>query len=63
MLYDEMLVAHKKIGLPTSYGDLAKIGVTKGHIIKGIKDIKHKNCLYLEYFHGGDFSILDRVSR
>ncbi|MCX6781583.1 MAG: iron-containing alcohol dehydrogenase [Candidatus Magasanikbacteria bacterium] len=43
-LYNKMRVIYEKTGLPTTYESLAKLGVNKENLVKGIRDISKLNA-------------------
>ncbi len=50
ILYDKMRLIYQKIGLPTTYEGLAKIGVTKKQLQYGLKKIKnYKTFMSVNY--------------
>lgn len=60
-LYDSLRGAYQKLGLPTSYDDLRKIGIERGHLVGGLKGIQQTGTYLGDYFASGDYSLLDRV--
>ncbi len=60
-LYNEMRNAHKKTGLPLTYGDLSNIQLSKVDLMQGIAGLDTKDCLYSDYFSSRDYSVLDRI--
>ncbi|MEA2878536.1 MAG: glycerol-phosphate dehydrogenase [Hyphomicrobiales bacterium] len=62
-LYECMRRVHQKTGLPLRDEDLKRLGVSRAHIVEGIRTLRSQGlrCLYDEFFAKDDFSLLNRV--
>ncbi len=60
-LYEQLVTAYEKLGLPLSYAELHDIGIEREHIVDGLKSIAGSNTHLGDHFAQGDYSLLDRV--
>ena len=60
-LYLRVKALHEKLGLPHRLADLAALGVTLEDIETGLGELSDRECLYRDYFAGGDYSIVTRI--
>lgn len=60
-LYGKLRKAHEIVGLPRTYTDLAVIGILKEHIERGLASLEMPDCLFADYFAGGNYDVLDRI--
>lgn len=52
---------YEKSGLPTTYGDLAQIGVHREHILHGLDELAETNCLLGRLYRQYAFRMADEV--
>jgi len=60
-LYEQLVTAYTKLGLPLSYAELQNIGVKRKHIVDGLESIAESNTHLGDHFAQRDYSLLDRV--
>lgn len=59
LFYDNLRAAHKVLGLPLTYADLAAIGVTKSHLLRGLETVNKTHRQW--YAKHIDSTVLDKV--
>ena len=60
-LYDQLVSAYTKLGLPLNYEQLRNVGIEREHIVQGLRSISDTNTHLGDYFSKKDYSLLDRV--